>query len=123
MQKSLPSVLPKRVYAVILRMHNKSAQRKPAKHKKTSHDKIYQSKVQLLSIKGTTWKQGRDNLASESGLQLIKVITNPVINHLSCYGSVCPHSCLSVQRKYDYPVSYKAGTSKVSNFTRSHVPN
>ena len=40
MQKSLPSVLPKRVYLVYLRMHNKSAQGKPAKHKKTSRDKI-----------------------------------------------------------------------------------
>ena len=36
MQKSFPSVLPKRVYPVSLRMQNKSAQRKPAKHKKTS---------------------------------------------------------------------------------------
>ena len=35
MQKSFPSVLPKRVYPVYLRMHNKSAQRKPAKHKNT----------------------------------------------------------------------------------------
>ena len=40
MQKSFPSVLPKRVYPVSLRMHNKSAQRKAAKHKKTSPDKI-----------------------------------------------------------------------------------
>ena len=40
MQKSFSSVLPKRVYPVSLRMHNKSAQRKPAKHKKTSHGKI-----------------------------------------------------------------------------------
>ena len=30
MQKSFPSVLPKRVYPVSLRMHKKSAQRKPA---------------------------------------------------------------------------------------------
>ena len=35
MQKSFHSVLPKRVYLVCLRMHKKSAQRKPAKHKKT----------------------------------------------------------------------------------------
>ena len=34
MQKSFPSVLSKKVYPVSLRMHNKSAQRKPAKHKK-----------------------------------------------------------------------------------------
>ena len=40
MQKSFPSVLPKRVYPVSLRMHNKSAQRKPAKQKKTSSGKI-----------------------------------------------------------------------------------
>ena len=35
-QKSFPSVLPKKVHPVSLRMHNKSAQMKPAKHKKTS---------------------------------------------------------------------------------------
>ena len=40
MQKSFRSVLPKRVYPVSLRMHNKSAQRKPAKHKKTSRGEI-----------------------------------------------------------------------------------
>ena len=40
MQKSFPSVLPKRVYPVSLLRYNKSAQRKPAKHKKTSRGKI-----------------------------------------------------------------------------------
>ena len=39
-QKSLSSVLPKRIYPVSLRMHNKSAQGKPAKHEKTSRGKI-----------------------------------------------------------------------------------
>ena len=39
-QKSFPSALPKRVYPISLRMHKKSAQRKPAKHKKTSRGKI-----------------------------------------------------------------------------------
>ena len=39
MQKTFPSVFPKRVYPVSLRMHNKSAQRKPAKHKKTAGGK------------------------------------------------------------------------------------
>ena len=34
MQKSFPSVFPKKVYQVSLRMHNKTAQRKPSKHKK-----------------------------------------------------------------------------------------
>ena len=40
MQKSLSSVLPKRVYPVSMRMHSKSAQRKLASHKKTSRGKI-----------------------------------------------------------------------------------
>ena len=40
MQKCFPSVLPKRVYPVSLQMHNKSAQRKHARHKKTSRGKI-----------------------------------------------------------------------------------
>ena len=40
MQNPFPSVLPKKVYPVSLRMHNKSAQRKPAKHKKTSRGKV-----------------------------------------------------------------------------------
>ena len=40
MQKSFPSVLPKIVYPASLRRHNKSAQRKPAKHKKTSSGKV-----------------------------------------------------------------------------------
>ena len=40
MQRSFPSVLPKRFYPVSLRMHNKSAQRKPTKHKKKSPGKI-----------------------------------------------------------------------------------
>ena len=40
MQMSFPSVLPKRVYPVPLRMHNKSAQMKPAKLKKTSRGRI-----------------------------------------------------------------------------------
>ena len=82
MQKLFPSVLPKRIYPVSLRLHIKSAQRKPAKHKKTSRGKI-QSEVRLLSLKRTTWKQRRESLASERGLQLNKVISPPIINHLS----------------------------------------
>ena len=40
MQKSFPSVLPKRVYPVSLSMHNKSAQKEPAKHRKISSGKV-----------------------------------------------------------------------------------
>ena len=50
MQKSFPSVLPKRVYQVSLRMHNKSAQRKPAKHKKTSYGKNSKRALNIVSI-------------------------------------------------------------------------
>ena len=39
-QKSFPSVLPKRVCPVSMRMDNKSAQRNPAKHEKTSRGKV-----------------------------------------------------------------------------------
>ena len=48
MQKSLSSVLPKRVYPVSMRMHSKSAQRKLASHKKTSRGKI--SRRSLVTI-------------------------------------------------------------------------
>ena len=66
MQKSFPSVLPNRVFPVSSRKHNRSAQRKPAKHKR-HHVAKYQSKVRLLSLKRSTWKQRRDILASERG--------------------------------------------------------
>ena len=82
MQKSFPSVLPKRVYPFFLRMHIKSARRKPAKHKKHQVAN-FQSEVRLLSLKHTTWKQRNVILASDKGLQLIKVNTPPFINHLS----------------------------------------
>ena len=45
--------------------------------------KFLRNMVRLLSLKRTTWKQRRDILASERGLQLMKVITPPVINDLS----------------------------------------
>ena len=82
-----------------------------------------QNEVRLGSLKRITWKQRRDVLASEKGLQLIKVITPPVINHLSWHGAVCSRSCLCIQHKSEYLVSYRPGTSKVSTFTKSHVPN
>ena len=39
MQMSFPSVLSKRIYPISLQLHNKSAQRKPAKHEETSRGK------------------------------------------------------------------------------------
>ena len=82
MQKSFPSVLPKRVYPVSLRMHNKSAQRKPAKLKKTTRGKISKRGSTIGSEKYNL-EAKKNILASEKSLQLIKVITPPIINHLS----------------------------------------
>ena len=48
LQKSLSSVLPKRVYAVSMRMHNKSTQGKLASQKKTSRGKV--SRRSLVTI-------------------------------------------------------------------------
>ena len=48
MQKPLPSVLPKRVYPVSMRMHSKSTQGKLANHKKTSCGKV--SRRSLVTI-------------------------------------------------------------------------
>ena len=47
-QKSLSSVLPKRVYLVPMRMHSKFTQRKLASHKKTSRGKV--SRRNLVTI-------------------------------------------------------------------------
>ena len=49
---------------------------------KRHHVVKFQDEVWLLSLKRTTWKQRRNVLSSEKGLQLIAVITPPVINHL-----------------------------------------
>ena len=50
MQTSFPSVLSNRVYPVSLRMHIKTAQRKPAKHKKTTRGKISEQRLTIVSI-------------------------------------------------------------------------
>ena len=79
MQKSLSSILPKKVYLVSMQMHSKSAQRKLASHKKASCGKI--SRRGLVAIpKKNNLKQRRNVLSSGTGLQLF---TPPVINHLS----------------------------------------
>ena len=57
LQMFFPSVLPKRVYPVCLRMHNKSAQRKPAKHEKTSRGKT--SKLRSTIVSETYNSEGK----------------------------------------------------------------
>ena len=49
MQKSFSSVLPKKGYPVSLRMHNKSAQRKPVKHKKTTSGQTSEQSSTIVS--------------------------------------------------------------------------
>ena len=122
MQKPFPSVLPKRVYPVSLRMHNISAQGN-LQSKKRHPVLNFQSTMWVLTLKRTTWEQRRDILASDKDLQPIKVVTPPVIKRLSCYGAVCSRSCFCVKQNFDYPVSYRAETSKVSTFRKSHVPS
>ena len=85
---------------------------------------MFQSEIRLFFLKKTTWKQRPDFLASEKGLQLLKVITPPVITRLLWYGAVYsrPYFCVEQQQKFEYPVSYKAGTSKVPSWPKTHVP-
>ena len=64
MQNSFPSVLPKRVYPFPLRMHNKSAQKKPAKHKKTQLGNI--------SRRGTTIVSKTYNLEAKKRLSGVR---------------------------------------------------
>ena len=66
---------------------------------KRHHVTKFQSEVRLLSLKRTNWKQRRDILAFEKSLQLLKVITPPILNTLSSYGAVCPCSFICVQQK------------------------
>ena len=50
---------------------------------KRHHVAKIESDVRLLSLKRTTCKQRRIILVSEKGLQLIKVVTPPILNHLT----------------------------------------
>ena len=103
-------------------MRSKSAQKKLAKQKQTPRGNV-ESEVWLLSLKRTTWKQRRDILASEKSLQPTKIITPPVISQLSWYGAACFRPCFFVQQQaFEYSISYKAGTSKVLGWPKSHLP-
>ena len=73
MQKSFPSVLPKRVYQTSLWLR-------------------------LFHFISTPWKQRTYLLASEKGLEIIKVTTPPVIIRLSPHGAVCFRPFFCVQQ-------------------------
>ena len=92
MQKSLFSVLSKRVYPLSMRMH-RNLLKGNLQTIKRHHVVKFQDEVWILSLKRTTGKERRNVLSSEKGLQLLAVITPPVINRLCWYGAVC--SCPS----------------------------
>ena len=81
MQKPFSSVLSRRVYHVSLRVHSQSSRKKPENIRR-HHVTNFQTKDRWRSLKGINWKQRREVLASEKGLQLMKVITAPVKKHL-----------------------------------------
>ena len=84
----------------------------------------YQNEVWSLSLKRIDSKQKRVVLATEKRLLLIKVFTPPVINHLPWYGEVCFCPCLCLKKQeFEHADSYKAEATKVSGWTKSHVPN
>ena len=65
---------------------------------KRHHVVKFQDEFWLLLLKRTSWnnEQQRNVLSSEKWLQLIAVITPPVINLLSWYGAVCSRPSFSV---------------------------
>ena len=81
MQKSLSSVLPKRVYPVSMRMHNRSTQRKLAGHKKTSRGKISRQSLATISKKNNLEAKKKRSVVRKR-LQLISVVEPSVIIHL-----------------------------------------
>ena len=81
MQKSFPSVLPRRICQVPLRMYSKSSQKKPAEHKKTSRD-IF-SKRSLIALSKKKYLEAKKRRSGiEKGLHLMQMINPPVFIHL-----------------------------------------
>ena len=65
-----------------MQVYKKSGPRKLTGNK-TQNVAKFQEDVWLLSLQRTAWKQRRNVLASEKGLQLIRVLIPPVINRLN----------------------------------------
>ena len=117
MRQSFLSIVSKIVDPVSVRRHSQTAKRKPVKHKRTSSGKVSKrDSVALALKKKTTWKQRKDLLASQNGLQVLKVKIPPFIYFLSLHGAVGFRPCVCVQQQeIQYLVSYEAKTSNVSN--------
>ena len=80
--KVFSSVLPKRDCPVSMRMHNKSAQKKPVKHKKTSRGKVSKGNSTTVS-KTYDLEAKRRHSGIRKRHSSIKLLLLPVINHLS----------------------------------------
>ena len=123
LEKSFPSVLPKTGYQISPRKHHKSFRTKPAKHTKTPRKKF--SKLTLIAVsKKTTLEQRKDAVAFEKELELIIVITLPVINHLFLTWSSFFLSLLLCTTKV-WRLNQLPGRNfhKVSSCTTSYLPN
>ena len=81
-RKSPPSDFSKRVYQLPVQICSNFSQRKPAKHLRTSRNKMMKQNLYIVSKKNPR-RQRRHVLASGKNLQLTKVNTPSVINHLS----------------------------------------
>ena len=82
MQKRLSSVLPKRFYPGSLRIHGKATQKKLANHKKTSRGKVSRQSLATIAKRNNLEAKKKRSVVRK-WMQLIAVITPPVINHLS----------------------------------------
>ena len=91
---------------------------------KRYHVTKFQNEDRLLSLKKITWNQ-RKRSGVRKMVTTHKVITPPLINHLSWYGGVCsrPYFCVQQQGEFEYSGNYKRGASKVSSWTKSHLAN
>ena len=65
MQKSLSSVLPKRVYPVSMRMHSKYAPRKLASHKKSSRGKVSRRSLVTIAKKNNLEAKEKSSVVRE----------------------------------------------------------
>ena len=111
MQKLLFSVSPKRVYPVSMRMHSKATQ-KNLQFIKRHYVVKFQDEVWLLLLKRTFWKQKRNVLSSEKGLQLVAVITLPGIN-----------LCLGMEKIFFVPASVYNKSVAIQSDTKQELPN
>ena len=123
--KSISLSVAQRIYPVPLRIHNKSAQKNPAKHKLTSHDKIPKRISAALFIKKKHSKATRKRSNFQKKVfQFVKIISLPTLT-MTLYGALRSPAgfCEQQQEDVEFSGSYKAKTCEVSTSNKSHVPD